>query len=121
APIPGISRRWFGGAIAASLAAVLIFVLWPGGPQVLETRPGETRMIALEDGSRIDLAGGPRIELDSDDPRFARLDYGRALFTIEHDDANPFRLEAGDATLLDAGTVFDVSLDETILSVAVAE
>lgn len=118
----GMSRRWFGGAVAASLVALMVLVVWQaGGSQVVETRPGETRLIALEDGGRIDLEGGTRIELDRDDPRFARLEYGRALFTIEHDEADPFRLEAGEATLLDAGTVFDVALDETVLSVAVAE
>ena len=55
----GISRRWFGGAIAASLAALVVFGVWRGdGMYVETTAPGETRMIALEDGSRIDLAGG---------------------------------------------------------------
>ena len=122
APHARISRRWFGGAIAASLAALLVFGVWRGeGTYVEQTAPGETRMIALEDGSRIDLAGGSKIELDRDDPRFARLDHGRALFTIRHDEANPFRLEAGEDSLVDAGTVFDVALDQENLSVSVGE
>lgn len=117
-----ISRRWFGGALAASLAALLVFGVWRGDETyVEETAPGETRMIALDDGSRIDLAGGSAIELDRDDPRFARLEHGRALFTIRHDEANPFRLEAGEDTLVDAGTVFDVSLDEGNIAVSVGE
>ena len=118
----GISRRWFGGAIAASLAALVVFGVWRGdGMYVETTAPGETRMIALEDGSRIDLAGGSVIELDRDDPRFARLEQGRALFTIRHDEARPFRLEAGEDTLVDAGTVFDVSLDDKAIAVSVGE
>jgi transmembrane sensor len=117
-----ISRRWFGGALAASLAALVVFGIWRGdGTYVEQTAPGETRMIALDDGSRIDLAGGSAIELDRDDPRFARLERGRALFTIRHDEANPFRLEAGEDTLVDAGTVFDVSLDRHSLAVSVGE
>jgi transmembrane sensor len=117
-----LSRRWFGGAVAASLAAVLTFVLVQGDARyVAETAAGETRTIALDDGGRIDLAGNTRIELDRDDPRFARLDRGRALFTVRHDEGSPFRLEAGDDELLDVGTVFDVSLDRTGLAVAVAE
>ena len=119
---PRVSRRWLGGAIAASLAAVVVFGVWRGdGTYVEQTAPGETRMIALEDGSRIDLAGGSLIELDRDNPRFARLERGRALFTIRHDEANPFRLEAGEDTLVDAGTVFDVALDEGDIAVAVGE
>lgn len=123
APPPGlVTRRWFGGAIAASLVAVLAIFAWPGsGTYHEETAPGEMRTIALEDGGRIDLAGATRIELDRDDPRFARLESGRALFTITHDEARPFRVVAGEATLLDVGTVFDVALDNGAMSVAVAE
>lgn len=122
APPARLSRRWFGGALAASLAALVVFGIWRGdGTYIEQTTPGEVRMIALEDGSRIDLAGGSAIELDRDDPRFARLEHGRALFTIRHDDANPFRLEAGEDTLVDAGTVFDVSLDQDSLAVSVGE
>jgi transmembrane sensor len=117
-----VSRRWFGGAIAASLAALVTVGVWQAdGSRVVETAPGETRTIAFEEGGRIEMAGATRIELDGDDPRFARLAQGRALFTIRHDDANPFRLEAGEDTLIDAGTVFDVSLDDASLAVSVGE
>lgn len=121
-PPARMSRRWFGGALAASLAALAVFGVWRGdGNYVEQTAPSEIRTIALEDGSRIDLAGGSTIELDRNDPRFARLEQGRALFTIRHDEANPFRLEAGEDTLVDAGTVFDVSLDQDSLAVSVGE
>lgn len=117
-----VSRRWFGGAIAASLAAIVVFGVWRGDGTYLEqTAPGETRMIALGDGSRIELAGASAIELDRDDQRFARLEHGRALFTVRHDEANPFRVEAGEDTLVDLGTVFDVSLDDESLAVSVGE
>ncbi|WP_305098023.1 FecR family protein [Croceibacterium aestuarii] len=117
-----VSRRWFDGALAAALVAVLAFAVWPGGSTYYEeTAPGEIRMIALGGGDRIDLAGGTRIELDRDDPRFVRLESGRALFTIRHDEAHPFRVVAGDDALLDVGTVFDVALDEANVRVAVAE
>ncbi|MXO61181.1 DUF4880 domain-containing protein [Altererythrobacter salegens] len=116
------TRRWFGGALAASLVAVLAIFAWPSGSTYYEeTAPGETRMIALADGGRIDLAGGSRVELDRNDPRLVRLESGRALFTVRHDGDHPFRVIAGDDTLLDVGTVFDVRLDKASLAVAVAE
>lgn len=121
-PAPARNRRWFGAALAACLAGLVAVGLWQmNDGQVYETAPGETRTIALADGSTIVLAGGSRIELDDDEPRFARLEAGQALFEVRHDDAHPFRLEAGEATLVDAGTTFDVQLEADDLTVAVSE
>ena len=120
---PAGSRRWVGAALAACLVGLAAFGAWQmgGDGRIYETAPGETRTIALADGSTIELGGGSRIALDEDDPRFARLEAGQALFDVRHDDAHPFRLEAGEATLVDAGTTFDVQLDADDLTVAVSE
>ena len=116
------NRRWFGAALAASVAALALFVLWPGADGlVYQTAPGESRTIALADGSSIALSGGSRLVLDDENPRFARLESGQALFDVRHDDARPFRVEAGEATLVDAGTIFDVRLDADDMVVAVSE
>lgn len=114
-------RGWLGGAIAASLAVALTSVLWmaPGGEKLYRTAPGETRLIALDDGSTVELAGGSTLALEG--PRAARLEGGQALFTIRHDAADPFVLNAGGERLVDAGTVFDVRLAGDTLDVAVAE
>lgn len=114
-------RRWLGGTIAASLVAALTSVLWlaPGGEQLYRTAPGETRLIALEDGSTVELSGGTTLALEG--PRAARLEGGQALFTIRHDAADPFVLVAGGERLVDAGTVFDVRLAGETLDVAVSE
>ncbi|WP_347304117.1 FecR domain-containing protein [Croceibacterium sp. TMG7-5b_MA50] len=117
-------RRWLGGALAASVAGLLAIGLWQRTApdlQVRQTAPGQVLAVALEDGSRIDLAGGSRLTLDRNNPRFARLDGGRALFTVRHDAADPFVVEAGGHELLDAGTVFDVRDDAGGFAVAVAE
>ncbi len=116
-------RRWWPAAIAACVALVFGITLWGGGDasRVVETGAGETQMIALEDGSRIDLAGGSRIVLDRGNPRFAALERGQALFTIRHDEADPFILDAGKARLVDAGTVFDVRLNDGGMAVGVSE
>lgn len=115
--------RWWRGAVAASLALIAMFGFWYAGDgsYAVETQPGETRMVALDDGSRIDVAGGSRILLDRDNPRFASLERGQALFTIRHDDADPFILDAGEDRLVDAGTIFDVSLSDDGLVVGVSE
>lgn len=123
-PAPArVSRRWFGGAIAASLAAVLAVGVWQASDEryAVETAPGELRTVALAGGGQIALAGGTRLLLEEDDPRFARLEQGQALFTIRHDEADPFRLEVGEDTLVDAGTVFDVRRTASEMTVAVAE
>ncbi len=114
-------RAWLGGAIAAALVLALTSVLWlaPGSGTLHTTAPGETRTIALGDGSMVDLAGGSRLAVEG--PRAARLEAGQALFTIRHDAARPFVLDAGGTRLVDAGTVFDVRLAGETLDVAVSE
>jgi transmembrane sensor len=123
-PTPArVGRGWFGGAIAASLAAVLAVGVWQASDErySVETAPGEVRTVALADGGQIALAGGTRLLLEEDDSRFARLEQGQALFTIRHDESDPFRLEVGQDTLVDAGTVFDVRRTASAMTVAVAE
>lgn len=114
-------RGWIGGAIAAALVLALTSVLWlgPQGSTAYETAPGETQLIALDDGSKVELAGGSRLVLDGS--RAARLEAGQALFTIRHDETDPFVLTAGNDRLVDAGTVFDVRLAGETLDLAVSE
>jgi len=117
------SRRWFGGAIAASLAAIVAVGMWQAQPATytVETAPGEVQLVALEGGGHIELAGGTRMVLDGDDPRTAVLEQGQALFTIEHDPAAPFTLTVGEDTLVDVGTIFDVKHTDGRMALAVSE
>lgn len=123
--VPAAPRRlWLGGAVAASLAVIGSLWVWQASSRDLytvETAPGQMRRLDLEAGTRVDLAGGTVIQLDHKDARYAVLDKGQALFTVRHDAARPFHVEAGDATLVDLGTVFDVSREGAHLSVGVAE
>jgi len=101
-------------AMAAAFALIALGGAWIGWsqrpqPWVLETAPGETRTVILEDGSELYLAGATRLTLDRRRPRDVTLDAGRALFEVTHDEANPFVVEVGDATLTDLGTTFDVT------------
>ncbi len=109
---PGVRHtlRWIGGgAIAAALvAAVSVGLLSRSDIYSITTRPGETRSIALDDGTRIELNGGTSLRLDRKNARFAALDAGEAAFTVRHDAADPFRVTVGDAVFEDAGTVFNI-------------
>jgi transmembrane sensor len=123
-PVPA---RWYQrrGLLAVAASAVLALLaspfLLPGRSlQNYETRPGETRVIALADGSEIAMNGGTRLSLDAKASRFARVESGEALFTIRHDAANPFVVETADSTLRDLGTIFNVRQDDDGLDVAVA-
>lgn len=113
---------WGGGALAASLAAMLVF--GPGlmsSRYLVETGPGETRTIALDDHSKVILNGSTRLELDRKDSRYAALEDGEALFEVEHDARRPFTLTVGTARIQDVGTVFNVAQVKGATRVAVAE
>ena len=116
-------RRWLAPALAACLAIAAALWLWPAGADDLtySTAPGETRTIALDDGSTVVLAGGSELVVEADDAREARLNSGGAVFEIRHDEADPFRLAVGNATLVDAGTVFEVTIRDSAVAVGVAE
>jgi transmembrane sensor len=120
---PWYRRRGLLAVAASALIAVAMTpVFWKNTDfETIQTRPGETREIALADGSRIMLNGDTRIALDRDGDRFARLEAGEALFTIRHDAARPFIVETGDVTLKDIGTVFNVRQSGGALDVAVSE
>ena len=114
---------WAGGAIAASVAALLALPTIRGGaePYSISTRAGEHRAVTLADGTGIELNGATRLVLDRRDTRVARLEAGEAVFHVRHDSAHPFTLAAGGRTIQDMGTVFDVALSPSRVEVAVAE
>ena len=116
-------RRWLAPALAACLALVAALWLWPAGDAdtTYRTAAGEMRTIALGDGSAVVLAGSTELVIDGDSDRQARLNSGRAVFEIRHDEADPFLLAVGDATLLDAGTVLEVTIRDAAVAVGVAE
>ncbi|WP_166038185.1 FecR domain-containing protein [Sphingosinicella sp. YJ22] len=125
-PRPGarpFNRRFFlGTGIAAALAGIIALgTLQTQGTYAVETAAGERRSVELADGSRVDLNGNSRILLDRGDPRVATLERGEALFTVVHNDADPFEVRTGDVLLRDMGTVFNVLRDGEMLDVAVAE
>jgi len=113
------------GALAATVA-LAVFGSWIayGGfdsRYVVTTPAGETRTLALADGTRIALNGATELVLDRRDPRFAELKSGEAKFSVVHDAAEPFELTVGNQKIVDVGTVFNVRKSATVLRVEVAE
>lgn len=123
-PIVPTRRRWLGGALAASVALAVAAGSWLAWPSrdlySVQTAAGERRTLVLAD-TKLELNGETRIELDRKDQRFARMERGQVLFTVKHDPARPFRLETADATLVDAGTTFEVTTGDGALDLAVSE
>lgn len=115
-------RAFVGGAMAAAIAGIIGYsVTRNSSAYMVETAAGEHRTVTLADGSRIALNGATRLQLDRDKPRYAALESGEALFTVVHDAARPFEVRAGDAVLVDRGTVFNVAQQTGGLEVGVAE
>lgn len=116
-------RRWLaGGALAASIAALIVFI-----PRLASSRYevttglGQHRTVELDSATQVTLNGSTRMTFDRKNPRFASLDSGEALFRVHHDDARPFTLEMGSDRIQDVGTAFNVVRDSGEIRVAVAE
>jgi transmembrane sensor len=114
-------------AIAAMLAlCALVLAFWkmPAGGEAnrFETEIGENRSVALADGSIISLGGDTRIEVAlSENVRAIELVRGEALFKVAKDSARPFKVRAGDATIIAVGTEFNVERDSDRAVVSVTE
>lgn len=114
-------------AIAACAAAVAGAVVWSSDlPLRLRadyvTGTAETRAVALDDGSLLELAPRSAVTISySSRLRDIRLLQGEALFTVRHDGARPFRVRTGKLTVTDIGTVFDVRLSTEGDEIAVRE
>ncbi|MCB2079683.1 MAG: FecR domain-containing protein, partial [Novosphingobium sp.] len=113
-------QRWAGAAIAATLVAVLaVPQFMQANPELYETG-GTARTIALDDGSSVILA--PHSSLRIEGKRQERMALsGGAWFDIRHDPSRPLAITAGEVTISDIGTQFDVQQGEGHVRVEVAE
>lgn len=115
---------WMTLALAAACAGMVIAtVLWKTpAPDTYSTAVGENRYITLRDGSTISLSGDTRIEVVlSETTRTVELTKGEALFKVAKELSRPFKVRAGDATVIAVGTAFDVLRDSDRAIVSVTE
>lgn len=116
-------RRWLiGTGIAAALVAAvglpLLLQTPQASPVVYASRPGETRTVALADGSRIALSADSAVEVAD---HHITLDRGDAYFNIPHDPARRLTITAGGYRIEDIGTRFAIDTGADRVAVAVAE
>jgi transmembrane sensor len=108
-------------AVLAGIGFALTAAFWnPALPNTFRTAVGENRTVNLSDGSTIILGGDTRIEVTlSERARAIELYSGEALFKVSRDVNRPFKVRAGDATIVAIGTAFDVQRgsDRAIVSV----
>ena len=83
----------------------------PAGTRTASSGEGR-RTVALADGSRIILDRASRLDiLFTAAERRLRLRAGRARFDVAHDTARPFVVQAGGASVIAHGTMFDVAFE----------
>ncbi|NHN87321.1 FecR family protein [Acetobacter conturbans] len=86
------------------------------------TKTGETRTVALPDGSSVILAARSAIALHySGKERGITLLAGEAFFTVLHDEKRGFSVQAASVTTSDIGTAFDIRMAGPHVAVAVRE
>ena len=103
------SRRLTVGAYSAALLAVIACVgLWVSHTRNhLSTTVGEIRQVPLNDGSRVTLNTGSRIDVEYEaQVRIVRLESGEALFEVAKDPKRPFVVQAGNMRVRAVGTAF---------------
>lgn len=119
--------RRFVLALAAAVAMVAVGLIALRGtgapgvtPHVINTSVGENRSVTLDDGSKVVLGGNTRLEVAlTREARLIELANGEAFFTVARDATRPFKVRAGDATVVAVGTEFNVrkSSDRALVSV----
>jgi transmembrane sensor len=113
-----VDRRravWAGGAIAASVAAMVLgLTLRSQPPEQIETALGEMRRVPLQDGSLAAVNTDTKLAVDlQPNSRNVRIDQGEAWFQVAKDKTRPFVVAAGDVRVRAVGTAFSVRrLDE---------
>ena len=115
--------------MALAAAAVVLVLIVFGGVRLLDpdgqtfrTAIGEQRVIALDDGSRLNLNTETALTVRySPGSRHLVLKRGEALFSVAKNKARPFTVSANGALVTATGTRFDVALRDNQTVVTLVE
>lgn len=124
----GVSRQaWAAGGVVALLAIVGGYKSLPliemalAQPQSYAVADAQLRTVTLADGTRLTLAGGASITVRlTSRERVVELAQGTIFADVAHDEERPFRVETGDAHIVDVGTSFEVTSKPANVHVTVA-
>jgi len=110
-----------GTLAAASVALTLVpRFMTPAAPHVFQTGKGETREIALKDGTRLHLNSDTQVSVRlSSKTRDVTLDHGELALSVVHDEKRPFSVSMGNQRLSDIGTEFNVLRNDGFITVTV--
>jgi len=115
-------RAWI--AMAAAAVGLATFAgIWLYGQQDLySTGIGEQRVVALEDGSSVEMNARSRLRVSySAGQRLIEMLAGQALFRVANDTRRPFIVVSGDTKVRALGTEFDVYRKANATRVTVLE
>ena len=118
-------------AVASAAAILLIAVGGYKAMPLIEMRmadahqfaaaDGTVREVVLEDGTRLTLGGGTNVTVRyTRHDRVIELGQGALFANVHHDEDRPFRIETGDAEIVDIGTSFEVVSKTAHVRVTVA-
>jgi transmembrane sensor len=114
-------------ALLAAAAAIVVLVAGPtlwrsyqGAPTIYETGPGQTRQIALADGTRINLDAASKLTVRLGwRTRRVEMAEAQASFDVAKDTGRPFLIGVGDQQVRVVGTEFNIRHYDKIVRVTV--
>lgn len=118
------SWKWAAAASVAVMVGVLAWRMQPQAPapqQHYATAVGEQRSIELADGTELLLDTGSSVTVRlGESQREVDVDAGRVQLAVG-DDPRPFLVHAGETTIRDIGTTFQVSREDRAVRVGLIE
>jgi len=116
-------------SIFFAMAATILFTALPTihyfkntNDHIYETSIGAREIVALADGSTVELNSGSKISAAiTDDERVITLSEGEVFFDIAHKEGQPFRVLAGQQVITVLGTKFSVQKKNDGIKVIVRE
>ncbi|MBU4434855.1 MAG: FecR domain-containing protein [Alphaproteobacteria bacterium] len=107
-------------AVSALVAGPALWRSYQGAPEVFETGPGQTRQIALADGTHIHLDAASKLTVRLGwRARRVEMAQAQATFDVAKDPGRPFLIGVGDQQVRVVGTEFNIRHYDNTVQVTV--